>query len=173
MDHVVTWRSHSAAVLLATAPLAPATPGHIKVLNGRPRHPQTQGLVEKHNSTLKRKLQAWIQDSGGCRHWAQALPEIALLMNHQIHETTGEPPYRVVFKQQMRMQRLSFADRETAIPEDEDLDGSESDIGASDNSDLGYNVIALSTGKPLSLPSCPSRYLCSRPSPYLVAPLPT
>ena len=32
----------------------------IKVLNGRPRHPQTQGLVEKHNSTLKRKLQAWI-----------------------------------------------------------------------------------------------------------------
>ena len=69
----------------------------------------------------------------------------------------------------MRMQRLSFADRETAIPED----GSESDIGASDNSDLGYNVIALSTGKPLSLPSCPSRYLCSRPSPYPVAPLPT
>ena len=29
MDHVVTWRSHSAAVLLATAPLAPATPGHL------------------------------------------------------------------------------------------------------------------------------------------------
>ena len=37
----------------------------IKVLNGRP--PQTQGLVEKHNSTLKRKLQAWIQDSGGTK----------------------------------------------------------------------------------------------------------
>ena len=69
----------------------------IKVLNGRPRHPQTQGLVEKHNSTLKRKLQAWIQDSG-CRHWAQALPEISLSMNHQIHSTTGESPYRVVFK---------------------------------------------------------------------------
>ena len=91
----------------------------IKVLNGRPRHPQTQGLVEKHNSTLKRELQAWIQDSG-CRHWAQALPEIALSMNHQIHSTTGESPYRVVFKQKMRMQRLSFADRATAIPEDED-----------------------------------------------------
>ena len=39
----------------------------IRVLNGRQRHPQTQGLVEKHNSTLKRKLQAWIQDSGGTK----------------------------------------------------------------------------------------------------------
>ena len=29
VDHVVTWRSHTAAVLLATAPLAPATPGHL------------------------------------------------------------------------------------------------------------------------------------------------
>ena len=45
----------------------------IKVLNGQPRHPQTQGLVEKHNNTLKLKLQAWIQDSGGYCHWAQAL----------------------------------------------------------------------------------------------------
>ena len=30
VDHVITWRSHTAAVLLATAPLAPATPGHLK-----------------------------------------------------------------------------------------------------------------------------------------------
>ena len=50
-------------------------------------------------------------------------------MNHQIHSTTSESPYRVVFKQKMRMPRLSFADRATAIPEDEDeeLNGSESD----------------------------------------------
>ena len=36
VGHVVTWRSHTAAVLLATAPLAPATPGHIN--NFRFRH---------------------------------------------------------------------------------------------------------------------------------------
>ena len=29
VDHVVTWRSHSAAVLQATAPLAPATLDHL------------------------------------------------------------------------------------------------------------------------------------------------
>ena len=54
-------------------------------------------------------------------------------MNHQIHSTTGESPYRVVFKQQMRMQRLSFTDRVTAIPEDENLDGSESDSSNREN----------------------------------------
>ena len=108
----------------------------IKVLNGRPRHPQTQGLVEKHNSTLKQKLQAWIQDSGGCRHWAQALPEIVLSMNHQIHSTTGESPYRVVSKQ-MRIQRLSFVDRVAAIPKDGNSDGSDdSDEKCRNDSDL-------------------------------------
>ena len=104
----------------------------IKVLNGRPRHPQTQGLVEKYNSTLKRKLQAWIQDSGGCRHWAQALLEIALPMNHQIHSATGESPYQVGFKQ-MRIQRLSFADRVAAIPEDESLSSSDVSDGECEN----------------------------------------
>ena len=114
------------------------------MLNGRPRHPQTQGLVGKHNSTLKRKLQAWIQDSGGCRHWAQALPEIALSMNHQIHSTTGESPYRMVFKQQMRMQRLSFTDRVAAVLEDENDSGGEEceleDIGEQFN---GTNSIPI------------------------------
>ena len=116
----------------------------INVLNGRPRHPQTQGLVENHNSTLKRKLQAWIQDSSGFRHWAQALPEIALSMNHQIHSTTGESPYRVVFKQQMRMRRLSFTDRVAAVLEDENDSGGEEceleDIGEQFN---GTNSIPI------------------------------
>ena len=39
----------------------------------------------------------------------------------------------MVFKQQMRMQRLSFADRVAAIPEDEDLDGSDVRNGKCEN----------------------------------------
>ena len=50
-------------------------------------------------------------------HWVQLLS-----MNCQTNSSTGECPYRVVFKQQMRVQRPSFADRVTAIPEDENLD---------------------------------------------------
>ena len=39
VDHVITWRSHTAAVLLATAPLVPATPGHIET----PQNPNLDG----------------------------------------------------------------------------------------------------------------------------------
>ena len=54
-------------------------------------------------------------------------------MNHQIHSTTGESPYRVGFKQEMWMQRLLFADRVAAIPEDENLDSSDVSEGECEN----------------------------------------
>ncbi len=34
----------------------------IKVIKGRPRHPQTQGCIEKNNDTLKKGLDKWIAD---------------------------------------------------------------------------------------------------------------
>lgn len=91
----------------------------IRVINGRPRHPETQGLVEKANSTFKRKLRAWMTDSGRS-DWADSLPEISLSMNQQKHSTTGQTPYQIVFKQRMQSHRLSFADRVIAGIVDED-----------------------------------------------------
>ena len=51
--------------------------------------------------------------------------------NESSDSATCESPYRVVFKQQMRMQRLSFADsdRAVAVPEVE----SDSDDGECEN----------------------------------------
>jgi len=76
----------------------------IKVRNGRPRTPQTQGLVEQANGTMKTKLRAWKLDtvaSGGNPHcWSQALPEIALSINRQPHASLGgRLPYEVMFNQ--------------------------------------------------------------------------
>lgn len=85
----------------------------IRVINGRPRHPETQGVAEKANSTFKTKLRAWKADSGRS-DWAHALPEISLSMNQQKHTTTGQTPYQIVFKQRMHSRRISFADRATA-----------------------------------------------------------
>jgi len=34
----------------------------IKILNGRPRHPQTQGLVEQANGVIKTKLRCWLEE---------------------------------------------------------------------------------------------------------------
>ena len=52
----------------------------IKILNGRPRHPQTQGLVEQANGVIKTKLRCWLDEHEG-QGWSDALPDIALAMN--------------------------------------------------------------------------------------------
>ena len=79
----------------------------IKVKNGRPKTPQTKGLVEQANGTIKTKLRAWKVDTtaaGGDSHcWTQALPEISLAMNHQGHSSLdGRSPYEVMFNRKPR-----------------------------------------------------------------------
>jgi len=51
----------------------------IKIINGRLRHPQTQGLVEQANGVMKVKLHCWLADHEG-QGWSDALPDIALVM---------------------------------------------------------------------------------------------
>ena len=52
----------------------------VKILNGRPRHPETQGLVEQANGVMKTKLRCWLEEHEGLG-WTGALPDIALGMN--------------------------------------------------------------------------------------------
>ena len=35
----------------------------LKLVNGRPRHPQSQGSVERSNASLKNSLVAWMRDN--------------------------------------------------------------------------------------------------------------
>lgn len=41
----------------------------IRVINGRPRTPQTQGLVEQANGTVKTRINAWKRIHGSS-HWS-------------------------------------------------------------------------------------------------------
>ena len=34
----------------------------LKLVNGRPRHPQSQGCVERANAELKKKVQIWMKN---------------------------------------------------------------------------------------------------------------
>ena len=53
-------------------------PGHVQLVSGRPRHPQSQGLVEQAHYTLERMISAKIADSGTEQPaWANWLPHIA------------------------------------------------------------------------------------------------
>lgn len=44
----------------------------VRVINGRPRTPRTQGLVEQANGTVKTRIAAW-KRTHGSTHWADAL----------------------------------------------------------------------------------------------------
>ena len=43
----------------------------IRIINGRPRHPQTQGLVEQANGVAKAKIRAWMVDNNS-KYWPDA-----------------------------------------------------------------------------------------------------
>jgi hypothetical protein len=99
----------------------------VKVINGRPRHPLSQGSA---NRTFKRMLRVWQRDQGTAE-WARALPEIGLNYNRQVHGTTGKTPYQMLFGQEMRTARLSLQERQNAVVQaevviDEDSDSDDS-----------------------------------------------
>ena len=50
-------------------------PGRVQLITGRPRHSQTQGLVEQGNYTVERMLSALFCDTGS-NSWASWLPRI-------------------------------------------------------------------------------------------------
>jgi hypothetical protein len=68
----------------------------IKIINGRPRHPQSQGLVERANGILQQKLGKWKEDTG--RHdWSFGLRLIILSMNHSYCRSHKKTPYELVY----------------------------------------------------------------------------
>ncbi len=44
----------------------------VRVINGRPRTPRTQGLVEQANGTVKTRINAW-KRTHGSSHWSESL----------------------------------------------------------------------------------------------------
>jgi len=74
----------------------------IKIINGRPRHPQTQVLVEQANGVIKVKLRCWLTNHEG-QGWSDVLPDIALGMNRQSHSSLGgKMPYEISFNRKPR-----------------------------------------------------------------------
>ena len=74
----------------------------IRVINGRPRRPQTQGLVEQSNGVAKTKLGVYLREMA-TKKWAAALPAIARAMNRQPHSSLphGRTPYEVMFSRRI------------------------------------------------------------------------
>jgi hypothetical protein len=72
------------------------------ILNGRPRHPQSQGLVECGNSTLCDILGKLMQDRDTI-HWTQCLSPAVYSMNTSLAQGIKHTPFEVVFGQKPRL----------------------------------------------------------------------
>ena len=66
-----------------------------------PYHSQTDGMVERFNSTLKWLLRKLTQNS--TVEWDKCLPFVLWAYRGTIHSTTGFSPYQLLFGREMRM----------------------------------------------------------------------
>ena len=85
----------------------------IPIVNGRPRRPQTQGLVEQANGVAKTKLAVYLRELGTTA-WAAALPVIAMSMNSQPHKSLPRrmTPYQVMFSRRIvNLAQVDHTDR--------------------------------------------------------------
>ena len=69
---------------------------NVKIINGRPRHPQSQGSVERGNGILERKLSALMEQDSSIE-WVIALRLVLWGMNNSICQVTGKTPYELVY----------------------------------------------------------------------------
>lgn len=67
-----------------------------KIINGRPRHPASQGSVERANQDVENMLQAWLQDNN-CTNWSIGIRFVQYQKNCSFHRTIKRTPYKALF----------------------------------------------------------------------------
>lgn len=110
-----------------------------KIIRGRPRHPQSQGAVERANAILKNKLAKWMEVNRS-KHWTKGLPLVTHAMNLSVSRVTNYTPYELVFNQKPRSHYAlldEFDDNVIVAEEDLDIDFEEGSysIQISDDTD--------------------------------------
>lgn len=69
-----------------------------KLVHGSPRHPQSQGSVEKANGDVKRMLRGLMQEKN-TYYWVDLLKQVQWTKNMVNHRVIGMSPYEAVFGQ--------------------------------------------------------------------------
>ncbi|CAG8809684.1 1234_t:CDS:2, partial [Gigaspora rosea] len=68
----------------------------VKIINRHPRHPQSQGLVERANSILEQKLGKW-RETTGRDDWWFGLRFVVVAMNNSWCRLYKKNPYEIVY----------------------------------------------------------------------------
>ncbi|CAF4824259.1 unnamed protein product [Pieris macdunnoughi] len=85
-------REFTASVLKEIASLWPAC----KIVNGRPRYPQSQGSIERSNQDVKNMIQAWMTDNKST-NWSIGCYFVQFQKNSSYHSTIARTPYKALF----------------------------------------------------------------------------
>ena len=73
---------------------------HVHPIRTSPYHPQTDGLVERFNRTLKAMLNKLVGDEG--KNWDQLLPYLLFAYREVPQASTGFSPFELVYGRQVR-----------------------------------------------------------------------
>jgi hypothetical protein len=69
-----------------------------KIVRGRPRHPRSQGHIERSNAVFKTRLSGWIAENKGQISWSQGHVFVTSQLNRTPHSGRGNlTPYEIVF----------------------------------------------------------------------------
>jgi hypothetical protein len=74
----------------------------IVIVRGRPRHPQTQGSVERANQDVERMLGNWMKHNRSTA-WSVGIYQIASEKNKRVNDTIGKSPYELLYGQNPRV----------------------------------------------------------------------
>ncbi|GBP20844.1 KRAB-A domain-containing protein 2 [Eumeta japonica] len=67
-----------------------------KIIHGTPRHPQTQGSVERSNQDVENMLRAWMRDNNST-NWAIGCSFVQYNKNNSFHRILGRSPFPALF----------------------------------------------------------------------------
>lgn len=74
----------------------------MKLVHGKPRHPQSQGSVERANGDIKDMLIAWLSDKN-CQDWTMGLKFVQFQKNSAYHFGIKCSPYSAMFGSEARI----------------------------------------------------------------------
>ena len=74
----------------------------LEMVHGKPRHPQTQGSVERSNGDVKDMLTAWMNDHKS-KDWPLGLKFVQLSKNSALNRGSGSSPYELAFGEPPRI----------------------------------------------------------------------
>jgi hypothetical protein len=73
----------------------------VVIVHGCPRHPQSQGSIERANQDIEAMLGNWMNDNK-TKNWVLGINFVQIAKNTRLHSGVGNPPYMLQYGQTCR-----------------------------------------------------------------------